>query len=64
MQVKLKKAKMWQWLSGDYEENIHTKKKNVICFAYKQDKVFRRFKEKVKFIDMIKEFKVNNNLQN
>ena len=35
-----------------------TKKKNTICIAYQQGKWFKRFKEKEKFIQMVKKFRV------
>ena len=34
-------------------------KKNIICIAYQQDKLFLRFKEKKKFVNLVKEFKVH-----
>ena len=34
---------------------------NIICIAYHQGKVFRRFKEKEKFIKLVKEFNVHKN---
>ena len=43
----------------EYEDIIRTKKKNIISIAYQQRKVFRRFKEKQKFIVLVKEFKVH-----
>ena len=42
-----------------YEEIIRTKKKNIVCIGYHQGKVFRRFKEKKKFIKLLKVFKVH-----
>ena len=40
-------------------EEIRTKKNSIMCFAYQHGKVFQRFKEKEKFFNMVKEFKVN-----
>ena len=40
------------------EETICTRKKYIISILYHQGKVFRRFKEKEKFVKLVKEFKV------
>ena len=40
-------------------EDIRTKKKNIISIAYPQGKVFKRFKDKKKFIKLVMEFKVH-----
>ena len=40
-----------------YEEILHTKRKGIIFVAYYQGKVFRRFKEKEKFIQMVGKLK-------
>ena len=45
--------------SHQYEDIIRTNKKNIISAAYQQGKAFRKFKEKKKFINLIKEFKVH-----
>ena len=37
----------------DYKEIIRAKKKNIACIAYHQGRVFRRFKEKEKFIKLV-----------
>lgn len=42
-----------------YEEIIPTKKNKFLKKFSQQGKVFHRFKEKEKFITMVKEFKVN-----
>ena len=42
-----------------YEDIIRTKKKNIISITYHQGKVFKRFKDKEKFIRLINEFKVH-----
>lgn len=42
-----------------YEEIIPTKKKKFLKKFSQQGKAFHRFKEKEKFITMVKEFKVN-----
>ena len=42
-----------------YEAIIRTKKKNIISIAYHQGKVFKRFKDKEKFIRLVNEFKVH-----
>ena len=41
-----------------YKDVVSTKKKNIICIAYHQGKVFKRFKEEEKFIKLVKAFKV------
>ena len=43
-----------------YEDIIRTKKNNIISIAYHQGKVFKRFKDKEKFIKLVNEFKVHN----
>ena len=42
-----------------YEEIIWTKKKSIISIAYHQQKVFKRFKDKEKFIKLVHEFKIH-----
>lgn len=42
----------------EYEETICTGKKYIVSILYHQGKVFRRFKEKEKFVKLVKEFKV------
>ena len=42
-----------------YKDIIRTKKKNIISITYHQGKVFKRFKDKEKFIRLINEFKVH-----
>ena len=42
-----------------YEDIIQTKKKGIINIAYHQGKVFKRFKDKEKFIKLVTEFKVH-----
>ena len=37
----------------EYKDIIYTKKKNTICISYHQEKAFRRYKEKEKFISMV-----------
>ena len=44
----------------NYEELIRRKKKNIVCIAYHQGKVFRRLKEKGKFIKLVNEFNIHN----
>ena len=41
-----------------YEDIIRTKKRNIISIAYHQRKVFKKFKDKEKFIKLVNEFKV------
>ena len=42
-----------------YEDIICIKTKNIICYAYHQCNVFKRFKDKEKFKKLVKEFKVH-----
>ena len=42
-----------------YKEIIRTKKKRIISIAYHQGKVFKKFKDKKKFIKLVNEFKVH-----
>ena len=42
-----------------YEDIIHTKKRNIISIAYHRGKVLKRFKDKEKFIKLVNEFKVH-----
>ena len=42
-----------------YEQIIRTKKKRIIIIAYHQGKVFKKFKDKEKFIKIVNKFKVN-----
>ena len=42
-----------------YEEIIRKKKKGIISIAYHQGKVFKRFKDKEKFIKLVNELKVH-----
>ena len=42
-----------------YEDIIRTKKKGIMSIAYYQGKVFKRFKDKERFIKLVNEFKVH-----
>ena len=42
-----------------YEDVIGTKKKKIISIAYHQGKVFKKFKDKEKFIKLVNELKVH-----
>ena len=42
-----------------YEDIIRSKKKGIISIAYYQGKVFKRFKDKERFIKLVNEFKVH-----
>ena len=46
-------------ITKEYEDVILTKKKNIIRIAYQQGKLFPKFKEKEKFIKLVKELKVH-----
>ena len=43
----------------EYEEIIHTKKKDIISLVYHQGKVFKKFKKEEKFIMLVKQFKAH-----
>ena len=45
----------------EYEENLRTKRKDVISVAYHQGKVFSWFREKEKFMTLVNRFKIHNN---
>ena len=42
-----------------YADIIRSKKKSIISIAYHQEKVFKRFKDKERFIKLVKMFKVH-----
>ena len=42
-----------------YEQSFHTKRKGIILITFHQDKVFKRFKEKEKFIQMVGKLKIH-----
>ena len=42
-----------------YENIIRTKKKGIICIAYYEGKVFKKIKDKEKFIKLVNPFKVH-----
>ena len=44
-----------------YEYIIKTKKKGIISIAYYQGKVFKRFKEKEKFIKLVSQLRIHKN---
>ena len=44
-----------------YEDIIKTKKKGIISIAYYQGKVFKRFKEKEKFIKLVSQSGIHKN---
>ena len=41
-----------------YEEILCTKRKGIISVAYYQGKIFKRFKEKEKFIQVVSKLKI------
>ena len=43
----------------EFGEIFQIKKTNIIRITYQQGKVFRRFKQREKFIEMVKKFNVN-----
>ena len=44
-----------------YEDIIKTKKKGIISIAYYKGKIFRRFKEKEKFIKLVSQLRIHKN---
>ena len=44
-----------------YEDIIKTKKKGIMSIAYYQGKVFKRFKEKEKFIKLVSQLRIHKN---
>ena len=42
----------------EYEDIIKRKKKNIMIFAYHQNKIVRKFKENNKFKSLIEQFKI------
>ena len=38
---------------------MKTNKKKIICFAYEQGKIFRKFKEDTNFNNLAKQFGIN-----
>ena len=44
-----------------YEEILLTKRKGIIAVAFHQGKVFKRFKEKEKFLQMVEKLKIHKN---
>ena len=45
----------------EYEEILRTKRKGIISVAYRQEKVFSRFREKEKFMKLVSRFKIYKN---
>ena len=43
----------------DSKNIIKTNKKKIICFAYEQGKVFKKFKEDTKFKNLVEKFRIN-----
>ena len=41
------------------ENIIKMNKKKIICFAYEQGKIFKKFKEDTKFKNLVKQFGIN-----
>ena len=46
-------------IAKQYEDIIRTNKKIIISIVYHQGKVFKRFKDKEKFIKLVNAFKVH-----
>ena len=42
-----------------YKKILHTKRKGMLSVAYYQGKLFKRFKEKEKFIQMVSKLKIH-----
>ena len=43
----------------EYQNVIKTNKKNIILFAYKQGKIFKKFKKDRKLKSLVEQFKIN-----
>ena len=43
----------------EYEENLRTKRKGIIAVAFHQGKIFKSFKEKEKFIQVVAKLKIH-----
>ena len=43
----------------DCKNIIKTNKKKIICFAYEQGKVFKKFKEDTKVKNLVEQFRIN-----
>ena len=46
-------------ITREFEEIVRTKKSNNFRIAYQQFRLFKRFKEKGRFIEMVKKFGFN-----
>ena len=55
----LQKFKDTAAIVREYEEIARTQKTNIIRIAFQQSKVFKRFKEKKEFIQMVDKFGVS-----
>ena len=58
---KVKKPKEAANIIKQYEEILRTKRKSIISVVYHQGKVFRRFREKEKFVSLVADFGVHKN---
>ena len=56
--VKSKKTEDAPAVIREYKEIIKSKKRSIIWLAYQHRKVFQKFKENMKFIEMVKQFGV------
>lgn len=59
--MKWRNAKTWQqWLEN--MKKLFEQTKNIISTAYQQGKVFQKFKEKEKFVKVIRNFNLNKSM--
>ena len=57
--MKVKKTEDGAATVWEFEEIIKSKTINIVCLAYQQEKVFKKFKENAKFTEMVKRFGVS-----
>ena len=57
---KLEKRKDAANIKKEYEEILRTKRKDIITVAFHQVKIFKCFKEKEKFIQMVGKLNIHN----
>ena len=55
---KVKKPEDAAGIIKEYEEILHAKKKGIIAVAFYQGKIFKRFKERENFIQMVGKLKI------
>ena len=56
---KVEKPEVAANIIKQYQEIVRTKRKGIISIAYYQGKVFKRFREKEKFVQMVSNLKIH-----